>query len=101
VCSSDLHRSQRLAIEGAIGVEDGLAERVDDLFPGWLARLNDLASELVGIDDNRATALEHAGDGTFPGGDPACQAYEYHGAELITGIRTPQETPLTGCLARL
>ena len=46
--------SERLAIEGAVRIEDGLAERFDDLSPGRFARLHDIVGQLVGIDDDRA-----------------------------------------------
>lgn len=93
--------AQRLAIEGAIGVEDGLAERLEDLSPGWFARLHDVVSQLVGIDDDRAALLEHSGDRTFARGDSAGESYENHDAELSTQGGAPQETRLTGRLARL
>lgn len=70
------HRAQGLAIEGAIGVEDRLAEGLDDFPPGRLARLDGLASQLVRIDDDGAAAREHGGDGAFPGCDPACQSHQ-------------------------
>ena len=71
--------SERLAIEAAVRVEDGLAECFDDLPPSRLARLHDIASQLVGIDHHRAALREHLGDGAFTGGDAACEADQNHG----------------------
>ena len=100
-CVSEHHRSQHLTIECTVWMEDGLAKHSDDLSPGWFPRLDDLAGQFVGIDDHRAVAFEHVGDGTFSACDSAGQSHQYHGAELIMGGATPQETPLTGRRARL
>jgi hypothetical protein len=66
--------SQLTAIEGAVRIKDDLAERGYDLAPGGLARLHDIVGQLVGIDYRRAELLEHLGDGSFAGGDAACEA---------------------------
>ncbi len=66
--------SQFTAIESLVRVEDGLAERFDDLSPGRLARLHNIAGQLVGINHDRAALLEHLGHGAFTGRDTACEA---------------------------
>ena len=71
--------SQRMAIEGAVWIEDGLAERFHDLAPGRFAWFDDVSGQFVGIDDDRAALLEHLGDGAFAGGDAACEADQDHG----------------------
>ena len=71
--------TQGLAIEGAVRIEDGLAEGFYDLAPGRLVRLHDLTGQFVGIDDDRPASLEHLGDGAFACGDAACEADHNHG----------------------
>jgi len=87
-------RAKRAAIEAAVRIEDGVAERLDDLPPGRLARLNDIACQLIGIDDHCAAAFEHLGDGTFPGRHTACESDENHRGENSMGRVTPQESPV-------
>src|SRR6185295_7723506 len=60
--------SQLTTIEGAVRIEDGLAEGLHDLAPGGLARHHDIVGQLIGIDDRCAALLEHLGDGSFAGG---------------------------------
>jgi len=71
--------SQLTTIEGAVRIEDGLAERVYDLAPGRLAWPHDIVGQLVGIDDRCAALFEHLGDGSFAGGDAACETDQNHG----------------------
>lgn len=71
--------SEHVAIEAAVGIEDGLAERVDDGSPSRFAGLDDLPRQQVGIDYDRAALLEHLGDGAFAGRDAACEADHNHG----------------------
>ncbi|MEY4703829.1 MAG: hypothetical protein RL042_12 [Nitrospirota bacterium] len=72
-------RAEGVAVNGAVRIEDGLAECSDDLAPGRFARFDDLPRQLVGIDHNRAALLEHRGDGALAGGDAACEADHNHG----------------------
>jgi hypothetical protein len=67
--------SQLTAVEGAIRIKDGLAERFHDLLPSRFVRLYDFMGQLVGIDDDRAALLEHLGDGALAGSDAACEAH--------------------------
>ena len=76
---SENNGSQLTAIEGAVRVEDGLAERFHDLTPGRLVRLHNITGQFVGIDDDRAAMLEHLGDGALAGSDTACEADQNHG----------------------
>jgi len=71
--------SQLTTIEGAVRIEGGLAEGFYDLAPGGLARLHDIVGQLVGIDDRCAALFEHLGNGSFSGGDAACEADHDHG----------------------
>lgn len=70
--------SKRLAIEAAVRIEDGLAERFDDGPPGRFARFDDLPRQQVGIDYRGAALLEHLGDGAFAGRDAAREADHNH-----------------------
>ena len=71
--------SQFTAIESVVRVEDGLAERFDDLSPGRLARLHNIAGQLVGINHDRAALLEHLRDGALAGSDASCESDQNHG----------------------
>lgn len=66
--------SQLTAIEGAVSIEDGLAECFHDFSPGRFAGFDNLMGQFVGIDHNRAALFEHPGDGALAGGDAACEA---------------------------
>jgi len=77
---SENNGSQFTAIEGAVRIEDGLAEGFHDLAPGRLARLHDFMGQFVGIDDDRAALPEHLGDGALAGGNAACEADQNHGS---------------------
>jgi hypothetical protein len=70
-----------LAVNGAIGVEDGFTERVYDLSPCRFSWFDDLPRKFIGIDDNGATLLEHLGDGAFARGDTPCESNDNHGRE--------------------
>jgi hypothetical protein len=76
---SENNGSQLPAIEGAVGIQYGLPECVDDLSPSLFAGLDDLMGQFVGIDHDRAALLEHLGNCAFPGRDAACEANENHG----------------------
>ena len=71
--------TQGLAIDGAIGIEHSLSERVHDLSPCRFAGRYDVPRQLIGIDDDGAALLEHLGDGAFAGGNAACEADQHHG----------------------
>lgn len=71
--------TQSPAIDGAIGVEDGLTERAHDLSPCRFAGLYDVLRKLIGVDDDSAALFEHLGDGAFAGGDAACDPDHNHG----------------------
>ena len=76
---SEHNGSQLTTIEGAVRIEDGFAEGSYDLAPGGLARLHDIVGQLVSIDNRCAALFEHLGDGSFAGGDAACEANHNHG----------------------
>jgi hypothetical protein len=81
-----------LSVEGAVRVEDCLPKYCDDGSTGRLARLHDIAGQLVGIDDDRAALLEHLGDGALAGGDAACEANENHDVEDSMRTLASQQT---------
>jgi hypothetical protein len=76
--TSEYDGSQRMTIEGAIRIEDGLAELSDNLSPGWFAWFYDVSRKSIGIDDDRTELLEHPGDSALAGGDTACEADQNH-----------------------
>jgi hypothetical protein len=71
--------SQLTTIEGAVRIEDGLAEGLHDLAPGRPTWRHNVVGQLVGIDDRCAALFEHLGDSSFAGGDAACEANHNHG----------------------
>ena len=89
--------AQRMTIERAIRVEDGLAERVHDLSPCRLAGFDDFSRKLVGINDNCAASLEHPCHRTLASGDSTCEPNQDHGGEAyhagFTLTRNPVDRP--------
>ena len=71
-------RSEGLTIDRTVRIEDTFAEHAYDIAPGRLPRPDDVAGELIGIDDDGTATLEHLGDGAFPGGNASGQAHEDH-----------------------
>ena len=71
--------SKGLPVKRAVLIEHCLSEEFDDLPPSRFTRLHDIASQFVGIDDDRAASLEHLGDSALAGGDAACEANQHHG----------------------
>ena len=78
--------AERMTIDTAIGIQHACAECLDDLSPGWFAGLHHAACELVCINDDGATALEHLGDCAFAGGHTAGEPHNDHAAENSMGI---------------
>ena len=78
--------AERMTIDTAIGIQHPCAECLDDLSPGWFAGLYHAPCELVCINDDGATALEHLGDRAFAGGHTACEPHNDHAAENNMGI---------------
>ena len=77
--------AERMAIDGTVRAQDGLAETFYDLTPRRLTRLHHLSSESVGIDDRRATALEHLCDSAFSRRDTSCEPHHDHATENTMG----------------
>ncbi len=73
-------------VKRAVLVKHCFSEEFDNLLPGRLAWLHDIAGQFVGIDDDRTALLEHLGGGAFAGGDTACEADQNHGAEDSMGL---------------
>ena len=71
-------RREPLAVELAIGGEDRCAEPRDQLRKRRLARLDDLARELIGIDHGRAALREHPCDGALARRDAPGQPDHVH-----------------------
>lgn len=76
---AEYNGAEYVAIEGAVGIQDGLTEFVDDFSPGRFAGFDDVMGQFVGVNDDRAAMLEHLGDGALAGGDTACEADQNHG----------------------
>ena len=73
---------QRRPVQRAIGQQDVLAERVDELGQPLGARLDDLAGDDVAVDDDAAALGERGGHRRLSGADPAGQADAQHVAAL-------------------
>jgi hypothetical protein len=58
--------TERRTVDEPVSIEDPIAKDLHDLAPCGLARSNDVAGETVGINDDRAAALEHLSHGAFP-----------------------------------
>src|SRR5262249_14212587 len=90
-------RRQLLAIERAISFEDVGAEGRDDLLERRTARFDDLARELVGIDDRKTSRLPVRSHRALAGSEPPRQPEENEshvdshsrtfGATLSAGFR--------------
>ena len=78
-------RAQPLAVEPALGRQDRRAEPRDQLGQRRLARLDDRARELVGVDHRRAAVGQQLGDRALARRDPAGQP----------DARTPSRRPVT------
>ena len=57
---------KRRTVDEPVSIQDPIAKDLHDLAPCGLARSNDVAGEVVGINDDRAAALEHLSHGAFP-----------------------------------
>jgi hypothetical protein len=71
--------TERTAIEGAVWIEDGLAERFHDFSPSRFAGFDDVMGQFVGVDDDCAALLKHLGDGALAGRDAPCESNQNHG----------------------
>src|SRR5699024_302421 len=65
------------AVEGAVRVEHP-AEGLSEFCERWFAGLDNLAGDLIGVDDPGAQGLQSGGDGRFPGSDAAGESDEKH-----------------------
>ncbi len=59
------------AVDGAVGIQDGLAKMADDFIVDRLARLHELVGDVVGLDQARAQSDQHFADHGLTAGDPA------------------------------
>ena len=73
--------AQRGPVQSALVVEDVLPEGGHDLRQAVRPRLDDLAGDLVGVDDDRAELRELRRDGRLARPDPAGQSHAQHGAQ--------------------
>ena len=90
-------RAEPLAIELAVGGQDRGAEPRDELGERRLARLDDLARELVGIDHRRAALREHARDGALARRDAAGQPDHAAPSRLCVTTRCARAGRATPC----
>ncbi len=67
-----------LPVEAAAGEENTGAESLPNFHQSRLARLNDLAGEVVGVNHRHALLPEQAAGGGFAHGDPAGDAKKFH-----------------------
>ncbi len=77
--TSENNGSQLTAIDGVVGIEDGVTEYSHDLSPSRFARLDDFMGQFVGVDDDCAALLKHLGDGALAGRDAPCESNQNHG----------------------
>jgi hypothetical protein len=63
--------SQFFAIQCLVRLQDLLTEGADDLIPGRLMRLYNLARKRIGIDDFRSESPENSRDSAFTRGNTA------------------------------
>src|SRR2546429_3642345 len=61
---------QGAPLESPVGIEDALAEPLDELLQRRLPRLDDGSRYLVGVDDDRGPRRKQFGDGGLTGSDP-------------------------------
>jgi hypothetical protein len=71
--------AERSPIDRSIRIEDRLPERSHDGTPGQRARLYDVSSQLVGVDQQCTAFLEHTGDGCLAGRNAAGEPDKDHG----------------------
>lgn len=70
--------AERGAVQAAAFVEDLGAKGLDDFVERGLAGFDDLARDLVGVDDVDAEFAEHGCDGGFAAGDSAGKSHDDH-----------------------
>ena len=54
-----------LTIDGPVGLQDRRTELFDDFIPGRVSWFNDLAGQIVGVNDGRAEAAQYRRNGAF------------------------------------
>jgi hypothetical protein len=72
------YRSEGVAIEAAIWIQDAPPERFHDLAPGRFPRLHDVPSQFVGIDHDCSASPEHLGDSALARGHSSRQSHQNH-----------------------
>jgi hypothetical protein len=72
------HGAKLRPIHAPIGGDHSLAEFLEDLVVGGLARFDELVGERVGIKDGEAHFAKHSGDGTLAAGNAAGEAESEH-----------------------
>jgi hypothetical protein len=65
-------------IHATIGGDHSLAEFLEDLTVGWLARFDELVGERVGVEDGEAHFAKHSSDGALAAGNAAGEAESEH-----------------------
>lgn len=90
------NRSEGLTVDRAVRIQDTFAEHAYDVAPGRFPGPDDVAGELIGIDDDGTATLEHLGDGAFPGGDAPGQAHKDHALKNSMCIRSLSLTRVDG-----
>src|SRR5690606_12420170 len=81
-------RAEPRPVEGAVGPQHLVAERLDDLGEPGGARLDDLACDLVGVDHDRAALGEPAGHLALAGTDSAGETDLQHARSIPIAQRS-------------
>jgi hypothetical protein len=71
-------RRERGSVQGAVRGQDAVAERLHDRGQARAARLEDLAGDAVGVDDDRSSLGQQRRDRALPRPDPAGQPDAQH-----------------------
>ena len=66
-------RSHRRAVEGTVGIQDGVAEHLDDPAQPGRARRHNLSGQAVGVDHDGTTIGQQLGGLRLAATDPAGQ----------------------------
>ena len=76
--SANATAAKRGPVEAAVGVEDAVAEPLDERGERRLPGLDHRPGDLVGVDDDGALVAQQIGDGRLARADPTGQSYEQH-----------------------
>src|SRR6266545_1553170 len=84
---------QRLAVDGAVGVQHATAEVVADLVPGMAARHHHLAGDVVGVDDLGAPLGQQRRDRALARRDAPGEPHQQHSRPLKVSPAAARYSP--------